>query len=103
MGPPKGSGYRWGSGLGLIDLLHGHGGRGHRRVRELEGLKGHGKAKVRRRGPLIGVLLDADGMVVRVAVSPRDMVFLDGRFSIPHHHVQNGNHPAQNREGPEKS
>jgi hypothetical protein len=42
-------------------------------------------------------------MVVGIAVGPRNVVGLDGGFSIPHHQIQDGDHPAQDREDPEKS
>ena len=52
-----------------------------------------------RRSPLIGLLLNADEMVVGEPVSAGDVLRLNGWPPIAHHHVQDGNRRAESRKG----
>ena len=78
---------------------------------ELVGIRKLREDKVQRRQrerrgigryPLIGLLLDTDGMVVGEPVSARNVFRLCGRSSVAHHHVQDRNRPAEGRESPQE-
>lgn len=43
-------------------------------------------------------MLDAEEVIVREAVSPGKMFGLDRGFPVPHHHIEDGDRPAQRRE-----